>query len=341
MEIVNVAIIGGGPAGLFCAFECRIMGLNCVLIDALENLGGQCSALYPDKEILDIPGLPRILARNLIASLIDQAEEFTPKYLLGHKVISAAKSGNTWRIHTGNGKTVVCKSVVIATGGGAFEFNKIPLLEASQFEGTSLFYAVKNKREMQDKTVSIIGGGDAALDWAIALADVAKKINLIHRRDIFKATPISLKRLKPLLNQGKVQIFTPFQLSSMNGHSGQLTSIALVSSGLSKNEAPKRLDTDVLLAFFGLAASRNKFESWEINVENGRIPVDKATYMTNQSLVYAIGDAALYDGKITSILSAFAEGAIVSRSIHKYLGGIAEVNTFSKSDNSNNIWNCH
>jgi thioredoxin reductase (NADPH) len=298
------------------------MGLECILIEALGNLGGQCSALYPDKEILDIPGLPRVLARDLISSLIKQAMQFGPEYLLERKITALTKGveADTWRLCTSH-DAVVCKSVVIATGGGAFDFNKIPLPEARQFEGVSLFYAIKDKSAMQDKVVSIIGGGDAALDWTLALADTAKTINLIHRRDNFKATPISLDRLATLSDQGKVKVFTPYQLGVMAGHDGQLTSITLAACSGDGAANQVTLDTDVLLACFGLAMARNTFEAWGINIESGKIIVDKASYATNLPLIYAIGDAATYEGKITSLLSAFAEGAAAARSIRRQLKG--------------------
>jgi thioredoxin reductase (NADPH) len=302
------------------------MGLECILVEALGNLGGQCAALYPDKEILDIPGLPRVLARDLISSLVKQTMQFEPQYLLERKITNLTKDveADAWRLCTSH-DAIACKSVVIATGGGAFDFNKIPLPEARQFEGVSLFYAIKDKSAVQGKIISIIGGGDAALDWTLALADTAKTINLIHRRDNFKATPISLERLAALSDQGKVKVFTPFQLGAMAGHDGRLTSITLVPSfgNTAANQIP--LDTDVLLACFGLATARNSFESWGVNVENGKIVVDKASYATNLPLVYAIGDIAAYEGKITSLLSAFAEGAAVARSIRRQLKSQTEL----------------
>ncbi len=322
-NIFDVAVIGGGPGGLFASFECGLMGLSCVLIESTETLGGQCNALYPEKEILDIPASPAVLARDLITSLIQQEKHFNCVKLLNNKVLSLNEKSDDeqrlWVLKTDKQKEVLVKSVIIASGGGSFKFNKIFVPESEDFEDKSIFYSVQDKSKFAGKIVSIIGGGDAAIDWTMALSESVKKINLIHRRETFKAAPSSLSRIKELLDCGKIEIFTPYNLVSLSGNQGVLDAIKIIKNSHEGETLEETIKSDFLLAFLGLAPTKNHFSEWGLDVVKNKISVDRANCLTNLVNVYAIGDVATYDGKITSIISAFSEGAVVARNIQKIL----------------------
>ena len=214
---VDVAIIGAGPVGLFAVFECGMLGLSAAVIDALEAVGGQCTALYPEKPIYDIPGYPKIDAGDLIARLEAQAAPFVPAYLLNQRVETLAAEGEGWRVVTAAQRTVHARAVFIAAGAGAFGPNRPPLPHLADYEGKSVFYLVKRREDLRGKRVVIAGGGDSAVDWALALADVAASVAVVHRRDKFRCVPESAARLKRLAAEGKIELAIPYQLAALVG----------------------------------------------------------------------------------------------------------------------------
>ncbi len=306
----DVVIIGAGPVGLFTVFECGMMKLRCHVIDALEQVGGQCSALYPEKPIYDIPAHPNILAGDLIKNLEAQAAPFNPTYHLGDQVetlrkLDAPVDGYRWHVSTKKGEDIQAKIIIIAAGVGAFGPNKPPLDNIESYEETSVHYFVRWKETYKDKAVVIAGGGDSAVDWALSLSDVAKKVYVVHRRDKFRAAPDSVEKMRELHDQGKLELVTPYQLERLEGDQGQLESV--IVKDLDGNE--RSLDADFLLPFFGLSMNLGPIAEWGLNLDKSHITVDPTTSETSEEGIFAVGDVATYDHKLKLILTGFAEAA--------------------------------
>jgi thioredoxin reductase (NADPH) len=311
----DVAIIGAGPAGLFAVFQCGMLGLKCDVIDSLEGIGGQCTALYPEKPIYDIPGFPAIDAAQLIAGLEQQAAPFSPRYHLAQTVNGLQKDGEGWRLETSRGTIIHARAVIIAAGGGCFGPNRPPLEGLEEYEGTSVFYMVRRKQDFAGKNVVIAGGGDSAVDWALSLADVAKSIKVVHRRDKFRAAPESLARMHTLAGTGALELVVPYQLKALNGSNGHIRSIEVISS----DNDVRHLDADVLLPFFGLSASLGPIADWNLDLQKDFIRIDPLTAETSVPGIYAIGDIVAYDKKLKLILTGFAEAAQASHAIYERL----------------------
>ena len=211
MNKTDVLIIGAGPTGLFCAHQLGIIGLTCEIVDNLDKAGGQCIELYPDKPIYDIPAIPECTGEELTNNLLKQIKPFNINFHLNQRVEEIKKVNDRWHVKTNGNKEFDVASIVIAGGVGSFEPRKFPVKECEKFEGNSLFYAVKDKTIFKDKTISIFGGGDSALDWAIELSNTSK-VNLIHRRDGFSGMEASVQKVKELNNQGKINLYTKYQL---------------------------------------------------------------------------------------------------------------------------------
>jgi thioredoxin reductase (NADPH) len=301
----DVAIIGAGPVGLFAVFECGMLKMKCHIVDALDIVGGQCAALYPEKPIYDIPGYPRIAAMELIDRLSEQVAPFSPHYHLGQRVESLARDGEDWVLTTSADVTIRARAVVIAAGVGAFGPNRPPLERLAEFEGKSVFYLVKRREDMRGRRVVIAGGGDSAVDWALSLADVAARVMVVHRRDKFRCAPDSAAKLKALAESGKIEMVVPYQLDALEGSAGQL--VAVMVKDL--DGQPMRLEADVLLPFFGLAMNLGPIAQWGLNLERNHIKVDPSTAASSAPGIFAIGDIASYPNKLKLILSGFAEAA--------------------------------
>ena len=216
MNKTDVLIIGAGPTGLFCAHQLGIIGLNCQIVDNLDKVGGQCIELYPDKPIYDIPAVPECTGEELTDNLLKQIKPFNIKFHLNERVEELKKVENRWNVKTSGGLKFDVSAIVIAGGVGSFEPRKFPLKDCENFEGNSLFYSIKDKTKFKDKTISIFGGGDSALDWAIELSNTSK-VNLIHRRDGFSGAESSVKKVKELHNQGKLSLYTKYQIDGVRG----------------------------------------------------------------------------------------------------------------------------
>ena len=309
----DVVIVGAGPVGLFAVFECGMVRLNCHVVDVLDDAGGQCTALYPEKPIYDIPGFPRIEAAELVVRLKAQAAPFRPVYHLGEQVQALeALSGGFWRVTTSKGTVLQARAVIVAAGVGAFGPNRPPLPGIEAYEGKSVFYYVTQRETFRGKRVVIAGGGDTAVDWAISLAEIASRVSVIHRRDKFRAAPESEARLKALAKAGKIDLVVLHQLQALEGSDGQLkTVVAATLDGV-----PKRIEADVLLPFFGLSMSLGPIADWGLALERNQIAVDPSTAATSKPGIFAIGDVVTYPGKLKLILTGFAEAAIAARSAY-------------------------
>jgi thioredoxin reductase (NADPH) len=308
----DVLIIGAGPTGLFCAHQLGLIGLKCEIVDNLNKAGGQCIELYPDKPIYDIPAVPECTGEELTNNLLKQIEPFNVKFHLNERVEIVKKENQNWYVKTNNNTEFTVSSIIIAGGVGSFEPRKFPLKDIEKFENKSLFYSIKDKNIFKDKTVSIFGGGDSALDWAIELSQNSK-INLIHRRDGFSGAQASVDKVKELEKEGKINLFTQYQINSIKGGD----SIESVSIKYDEGEI-KELKTDYVLGFFGLIMQLGPILDWGLNLNKKTIEVDTEKFETNQPGIFAIGDICNYPGKLKLILSGFHEGALAARGCFKY-----------------------
>ncbi len=310
----DVAIVGAGPVGLFAVFECGMLGLECHLIDTLEGLGGQCVALYPEKPIYDIPGMPKVMAGELVARLAEQAAPFDPAYHLDQQVISLTPTEIGWRLETSAGTEIEARAVVLAAGAGAFGPNRPPLAHIEDYEGRSVFYLVRRREDFRDRRVVIAGGGDSALDWVLSLAEVARKVYVVHRRPKFRGAPETVARMQELAAAGeRVEIVVPYVLHALEGHDGMLETVVVATL----KGATRRLEADVLLPFFGLSMNLGPIADWGLALDRHQVVVDPASCATDRAGVFAIGDIASYPGKLKLILSGFSEAAMAAHAIYK------------------------
>ncbi len=307
----DVAIIGAGPVGLFAVFELGMLKLSSVLIDALTDIGGQCSALYPEKPIYDIPGHPSIEAGDLIARLDAQIAPFAAPRLLGRCVESLAGEPGNFRITTDQGDTVQAKAVIIAAGAGAFGPNRPPLEGLAAYEATgAVQYHVRRREDLRGKRVVIAGGGDSAVDWALALKDIAR-VSVVHRRAKFRAAPETADQLDAAAALGQVQMVIPYQLHALHGAGGCLTEVEVATL---KGETT-RIPADVLLPFFGLSMDLGPIAAWGLERDGSHIRIKPSTCQTSKPGVFAIGDVASYPGKLKLILQGFSEAAMAAHAI--------------------------
>ena len=307
----DALIIGAGPTGLFTAHQLKIIGLNCEIVDNLDKAGGQCIELYPDKPIYDIPAIPECTGEELTKNLLDQLKPFNINFHLGERVDELKKNESNWEVKTNKGKTFLTPNVIIAGGVGSFEPRRFSPKECEQFEDKSIFYSIKNKKIFEGKTVSIFGGGDSALDWAVELSKNSK-VNLIHRRDEFRGAQATLDKVHELQKSGKIELFTKYQLKTVKGN-GSLESIDIEH----ENKEIKNLKSDYVLGFFGLIMQLGPIANWGLNLNKKTVEVDTEKFETNQKGIYAIGDICNYPGKLKLILSGFHEGALAARACFK------------------------
>lgn len=306
----DIAIIGAGPVGLFAIFECGMLKMRCHVIDALEDIGGQCTALYPEKPIYDIPGFPSIDAADLIGNLEKQAAPFDPVYHLGQRVDGLKKNENGWQLTTSKGTVIEAKAVIIAGGCGAFGPNRPPLEGLESYEGTSVFYMVGRKEQFRDKRIVIAGGGDSAVDWALSLADIASHVSVVHRRPKFRCAPESLRQLQEMAeSRDDVDLVIPYQLHGLQGNGTQLSGVEVSTL----DGDTKLLEADCLLPFFGLAMELGPIANWGLNLDMSHIAINDPSIMqTNEAGIFAIGDIATYKNKLKLILCGFSEAAFAA-----------------------------
>ena len=310
----DIIIIGAGPTGLFTVFEAGLLGLKCHIIDSLVKPGGQCSEIYPNKPIYDIPAYPEIMAGDLVHKLLDQIKPFDPGYTLGETAVKLKKSDGEFIITTDKNTKVKGKVVAIAGGLGNFEPRKPNLENIDKYEENGLVYKIINKDDFKDKNVIISGGGDSALDWTLELSKIAKKVTLIHRRNEFRGAVESVKQIQKLKDQNIVDVITPAQLVTINGRD------KVESIDLKINEDIVTIDTDFIIPLYGLIPKMNIFKDWGLNIEKNAISVNNALdYSTNIKGIYAIGDINHYPGKLKLILSGFHEAAVMCHSAYNYI----------------------
>ena len=311
MNKTDALIIGAGPTGLFTAHQLKLIGLDCEIVDNLDKIGGQCIELYPDKPIYDIPAVPECTGEELTNNLINQLKPFNIKFHLSERVEEVKKEGDSWIVKTNKGTTFSTPNVIIAGGVGSFEPRKFPVKECEKYENKSILYSIKDKTIFQGKTVTIFGGGDSALDWAVELSKTSK-VNLIHRREDFRGAQATVDKVQQLSKEGKIDLFTKYQMTSIKGN-GKLESIEIKND----DKEIKNIKTDYALGFFGLIMQLGPISNWGLNIDKKTVEVDTEKFETNQKGIYAVGDICNYPGKLKLILSGFHEGALAARACFK------------------------
>ncbi|GLQ18873.1 NAD(P)/FAD-dependent oxidoreductase [Maritalea porphyrae] len=312
--VTDVVIIGAGPVGLFAVFELGLLDIKCHLIDILDKPGGQCAELYPEKPIYDIPAFPEISGQELTNNLLEQAEPFGPTYHYNQMVTELEKQEDgSYIVKTDDNQTFKCKVVVIAAGGGSFQPKRPPVPEIENFENKSVFYAVRRREEFRDHDIVIVGGGDSALDWTLNLAEIAKSVTLVHRRDSFRAHTDSVNKMRALVEQGKIN-FELGQIANLEGDNGQITGV-----NLKTKEGEKLLPATRLLPFFGLTMKLGPVADWGLNLHENLINVDTEKFATSEEGIFAIGDINYYPGKLKLILSGFHEAALMAQAAKKII----------------------
>ena len=302
----DVVIIGAGPVGLFAVHQLGIKGLKSEVIDNLDKAGGQCIELYPDKPIYDIPAVPECSGKSLTDNLLEQIKPFGSKIHLSERVQEIKEDKGLWILKTSNNQTFITPNIIIAGGVGSFEPRKLPLKELTKFEGKSVFYSVTDKNLFKNKKISIFGGGDSALDWALEFSKYSK-VTLIHRRNEFRGAPHTLKELEKLKAEGKITIKTPFQIDSIN-EGNEIKFIKIKND----DEKTEKIETDIILGFFGLIMQLGPITEWGLNMDKKTIKVNTENFQTNKPGIFAIGDICSYPGKLKLILSGFHEAALAS-----------------------------
>ena len=308
----DTLIIGAGPVGLFCVHQLGIIGLKCEVVDNLDKIGGQCIELYPDKPIYDIPSVPECTGEELTNNLIKQIKPFKTNFHLNERVEKIEKVKKKWIVKTNKRTEFEVSSIIIAAGVGSFEPRKFPAKGAEKYEDKQVLYSIKDKKVFKDKTVAIFGGGDSALDWAIELSN-SSKVVLVHRRDDFRGMQASIDKVTQLKKEGKIEIYTKYQLDSVIGKE-KVENINIKHD----DESIKEIKTDYVLGFFGLIMQLGPISEWGLNLDKKTIPVNTENFETNKEGIFAIGDICSYPGKLKLILSGFHEGALAARGCFKY-----------------------
>ena len=305
----DILVIGAGPVGLFTVFEAGLLGLKCTLIDNLDKVGGQCSELYPEKPIYDIPGVPSQTAQEHVDALVEQIKPFEYDLHLSQRVesiesVSSLNDISTWLVRTNEGVECTTKNIFIAAGAGSFEPRRPPNIEdPDKFLGKGVSYAVKSIDQYKDKNLFIFGGGDSALDWTVELAKTAKSVNLIHRRDQFRGAQHTEAQMRELVKSGEVNLLTPYQIQEIKGDDK-------VNGVILKNFDTKESVTheaDELLFLFGLNKKLGPILEWELELESKKISVNTENFETNRDGIFAVGDINDYPGKLDLILCGFHE----------------------------------
>ncbi|RDK02288.1 NAD(P)/FAD-dependent oxidoreductase [Paraburkholderia lacunae] len=309
----DVLIVGAGPVGLFAAFEAGVIGLSCQIVDALGKIGGQCTELYPDKPIYDIPAIPACTARELVDRLMVQCKPFDVPIHLEQRVQSVEqRDDGRWIVRTDRGLVFDVAAILLAAGNGAFVPQKLALAEAVPLEGRHVHYSVPRVADFADKTVVVAGGGDSALDWALALRKVAHRVTLVHRRNGFSGADSSVAEMRRAVEAGEMD----FIVGAISGLTVQDN--ALRSIGLRHIGGETQLEAEQLVVLYGLVADLGPIAQWNLSIHGGRVDVDTSNYESSRPGIFAVGDIANYPNKQKLILSGFHEASLALRKAYAY-----------------------
>lgn len=308
----DVVIVGAGPCGLFQVFELGLLGLKAELVDSIRQPGGQCTELYPDKPIYDIPGIPVCSGQELTDALLQQIEPFNCGMHLHEEVCVVRKDeDDTFHVETNAGTQFHAKAVVIAGGVGSFQPRQLRLPGVDNFEARNLHYSVQDPKQFSGKRLAILGGGDSALDWVLELINVATHITLVHRRNEYRAVPDSVDKMRKLVADGKMDVIESAKATAAEIADGLIRSITIQPKDAESLEVP----VDDVLVFFGLAPKLGPIAEWGLDLNRKTINVDTEKFETSVPGIYAIGDISYYPGKKKLILSGFHEAALAAFAI--------------------------
>ena len=312
----DVVIVGAGPCGLFQVFELGLLGLKAEVVDSIRQPGGQCTELYPDKPIYDIPAIPVCSGEELTNALLKQIEPFDCGMHLGEEVAIVRRNDDgSYHVETGAGKQFRSQAVVIAGGVGSFQPRQLRVPDAEDYAGKTLHYRVKDPKQFAGKRLVILGGGDSALDWVLELYNVAEHITLVHRRDEYRAVDASVEKMRQLVAEGTMDLYEKAKAAALGGEDGRLRSITIKTGDGESVE----LATDHVLVFFGLAPKLGPIAEWGLDINRKTINVDTEKFETSEPGIYAIGDINFYPGKKKLILCGFHEAALAAFAIKQRL----------------------
>ena len=312
MITTDVVVVGAGPCGLFQVFELGLLGLKAEVVDSIRQPGGQCSELYPDKPIYDIPAIPVCSGEELTEQLLKQIEPFNYGMHLGEEVrVVERQKDDTFHIETSGGKKISAKAIVIAGGVGSFQPRPLRLPNADDFASTTLHYRVRDAAKFAGKKLAILGGGDSALDWVLELVNAADHLTLVHRRDEYRAVPDSVQKMRKLVESGRMDVIENAKATAINGDGNQVSSITVQPKDGDTTEIP----VDHILVFFGLAPKLGPIADWGLNINRKTINVDTEKFETSEPGIYAVGDINYYPGKKKLILCGFHEAALAAFAI--------------------------
>ena len=323
-DIVDLAIIGAGPTGLFAAFYAGLRNMSVKLIDSLDMLGGQLNTLYPEKFIYDVAGFPKILAKDLATNLIEQGMQYSPTVCLGEQVLKLHEldGGKLWQLDTQK-RSHLARTIIIAAGMGAFQAKTLAVSNENDFHGRGLHYFVKDISIFHQKRILIVGGGDSAVDWANMLAPIAGELTLIHRRDQFRAHEDSVHKM----HKTKAKIKTFHELKSIHG-SGSIGGAVIFDN---RTKAEEKLDLDAILVNIGFNNSLGPIKDWGLTIEKSQIVVD-GIMRTNRPGIFAAGDIAAYPGKLKLIATGFGEACTAVCNAKHHIDPAAKVFPGHSSD---------
>jgi len=309
-KVTDITIIGGGPVGMFTAFYAGMRQASVKVIESLPQLGGQLSALYPEKYIYDIAGFPKVRAQELVDNLTEQMNQFEVQACLGETVENVVKEADgIFKIVT-NKAVHFSRAIIITAGNGAFQPRKLKIEGEEKFEETNLHYSVQNLAQFEGKRVAIFGGGDSAVDWAMMLEPIAEKVTIVHRRDKFRAHEHSVE----LLQQSKVEILTPYVPVELIGYDR----VEKVVVQQAKGEEQTELEVDDVIVTYGFISSLGPIKDWELDIEKNSIVVN-SKMETSIEGIYAVGDICTYEGKVKLIATGFGEAPIAVSNAKVYM----------------------
>lgn len=300
MNQVDVTVIGGGPCGLFASFYAGLRGMSVRILDSLPELGGQLTALYPEKYVYDVPGFPKVLAKDLARELILQGTQFDPELVLEDTALTLSGTEGDYVITTAKGLELPTKTIIIAAGAGAFQPTKIGVAREDEFHGKGVYYGVKDKSAFAGKTIAIVGGGDSAFDWALNLEEVAGPMSLIHRRDVFKAHEDSIVKVR----NSRVEMKLWHTVKELHGN-GSLTGVTLENV---QTKECHHHECDAVIVNIGFKSSLGPIKDWGLEIEKNQIKVNNQ-FETNLPGVFAVGDVCTFPGKLKLIATGVGEAA--------------------------------
>lgn len=307
----DVVIVGAGPCGLFQVFELGLLGLKAEVVDSIRQPGGQCTELYPDKPIYDIPGIPVCTGDELTDSLLKQIEPFNAGMHLGQEVAVVREEGDGFYVETDKGTKFNTKAVVIAAGVGSFQPRPLRAAGIEELGPDAVQYRVRDPKQFKGKNLAILGGGDSALDWVLELAPIAKRITLVHRRDEYRAVDASVEAMRKLVADGKMDLIENAKVTELKGSKDALDSIVVKN----KSDETFEVTADHALVFFGLVPKLGPIAEWGLDINRKTINVDTERFETSTPGIYAIGDINHYPGKKKLILCGFHEAALAAFAI--------------------------